>query len=243
MIQLAVSCAYKVSSAYIHRPDNAPYLQEKFFRNDNVFLVLDLWPAQNRGGAASICGRGWTVMFFPPNMTHLPSQWILVVNAIVKSAMRRHWIQLMMNYFQSYSRDCDRVQFLILLHHHGVYGMFEMREESMLKDSFKLSVHRVFQSVGLCPIIRFRSNWHLCHLSMPNNPWNRPQGFALSVLSEADETWILRENRTIGGLMVMISWIRWWRLMILRVTVMRTVMRTVTVTSEKGKDDGRCRAV
>jgi hypothetical protein len=23
----------------------------------------------------------------------------------------------------------------------------------MLKDSFKLSVHRVFQSVGLCPII------------------------------------------------------------------------------------------
>jgi hypothetical protein len=31
--------------------------------------------------------------------------------------------------------------------------MFQMREESMLKDSFKLSVHRVFQSVGLCPII------------------------------------------------------------------------------------------
>jgi hypothetical protein len=86
----------------------------------------------------------------------------------------------------------------------------------------------------------------------PTTPGTVRKGLLLanSVLAEADETWNLRENRTIGGLMVGIEMrgeadgIRWWtqlrllwRLMIPRVTVMRTVTR------EEGKDGGRCRAV
>jgi hypothetical protein len=69
----------------------------------------------------------------------------------------------------------------------------------MLKDAFKLSVHRVFQSVGLCPIITSFVTYQ-----GPTTPGTVRQGLLLgnSVLAEPEETWNLRENRTIGGLMV-----------------------------------------
>jgi hypothetical protein len=80
-----------------------------------------------------------------------------------------------------------------------------MREESMLKDSFKLSVHRVFQSLGLCPIITDSDpTGTFVTYQGPTTPGTVRKGLLLanSVLAEAEETWNLRENRTIGGLMV-----------------------------------------
>jgi hypothetical protein len=76
--------------------------------------------------------------------------------------------------------------------------MFQMREESMLKDSFKLSVRRVFQCwslpyyqiqiqlAPLSPIVTYQG---------PRTPGTVRKGLLLANSS-------LRENRTIGGLMV-----------------------------------------
>jgi hypothetical protein len=83
--------------------------------------------------------------------------------------------------------------------------MFQMREESMLEVSFK----RVFQSVGLCPIIT-DSDPTVVIYQGPTTPGTVRKGLLLanSVFAESDETWNLRENRTIGGLMVGIEMIR-----------------------------------
>jgi hypothetical protein len=46
----------------------------------------------------------------------------------------------------------------------GLDGMFDLRERSLLQDTFRLSVSRVFQSVGLSPM-------DLCYLQRPTDTW------------------------------------------------------------------------
>jgi hypothetical protein len=89
----------------------------------------------------------------------------LVVNAVVKSTMRRHRIQLLMSYFREYRSQCHLAQRATPPMPYpdfdppppsiidGHYGMFDLRERSLLQDTFRLSVSRVFQSVGLSPMV------------------------------------------------------------------------------------------
>jgi hypothetical protein len=103
-------------------------------------------------------------MFLPPNMTHILQPMDLVVNSVVKSAMRRHRILLLMSYFREYRAryymakrsapplpypDFDPPPPSII---DGLNGMYEMRERSLLHERFRESVKRFFQSVGLAPI-------------------------------------------------------------------------------------------
>ena len=48
---------------------------------------------------------GWKAMFLPPNMTHILQPMHLIVNSVLKSAMRRHRIQHLMGYFKQYRAD------------------------------------------------------------------------------------------------------------------------------------------
>jgi hypothetical protein len=75
----------------------------------------------------------------------------LVINAVVKSAMRRRLIELLMEYFRGYQTECRRVQRLPPLPAFyppapssidGLIGMFEMRQQSLLSDSYKLGSFR-----------------------------------------------------------------------------------------------------
>ena len=96
-------------------------------------------------------------------MTHTLQPMDLIVNSVVKSAMRRYRIQHLMGYFKQYRADYHNA----LRGHRdlpmynppaptiidGIKGMFDLREEYLLNDKFQLSVQRVFQSVGLCPLV------------------------------------------------------------------------------------------
>jgi hypothetical protein len=107
---------------------------------------------------------GWTTMFFPPNMTHILQPMDLVVNSVVKSAMRRQRVQLLMDYFTDYKNRYLRATLQPEQVHpifdppsptliEGIIAMYAMREQSLLNDKFRNSVKRVFQSVGLAPIV------------------------------------------------------------------------------------------
>jgi hypothetical protein len=81
---------------------------------------------------------------FPPNMTHLLQPMDLVVNAEVKSAMRRHRIQLLMSYFREYCSQCHLAQRATPRMPYpdfdppppsiidGLHGMFDLRERLLL---------------------------------------------------------------------------------------------------------------
>jgi hypothetical protein len=103
-------------------------------------------------------------MFFPQHDAPAPTYGSCRrPNEVVKSAMRRRRIELLMEYFRDSQTECRRVQRLqpppplpafyppapSLID--GLIGMFEMRQ-SLLSDSFKLSLSPVIQSVGLAPI-------------------------------------------------------------------------------------------
>ena len=87
-------------------------------------------------------------MFFPPNMTHLLQPMDLVVNSVVKSAMRKRRIEMLRMYFRDYQVECRRNQRLQPpLAMPGfdppspsiIDGLIKIRERSLLNDSFKLS--------------------------------------------------------------------------------------------------------
>jgi hypothetical protein len=129
-----------------------------------LLVVDNCGPHKTSVVQQALVTAGWKVMFLPPNMTHLLQPMDLVVNSVVKSAMRKHRIQLLMKYFREYRRDYH------LAHRSsprtypdfnpppplitdGINGMFEMRQNSLLTGKFRASVLQVFQSVGLSPII------------------------------------------------------------------------------------------
>jgi hypothetical protein len=159
-------------------------LQERFFPEELVLLVLDnCGPHKTPAVEQAFILAGWKVMFFPPNMTHLLQPMDLVVNSVVKSAMRKRRIGHLMKYFRTYQAECRQVQRLqpplplpafnppSPTIAHGLDGMFEMREQSLLKDSFKLSLS---QGLSKCWIgahcLKHRSCWYLCSLSRTPHP-------------------------------------------------------------------------
>ena len=106
----------------------------------------------------------WAVMFSPPNMTDILQPMDLVFNSMIKSFMRKQRIEMTMDYFQIFRNLCLQTQrnnpaaelplfnppAPVLLD--GIRAMFQVRE-SFERQDFKHSVKRIFQSVGLAPII------------------------------------------------------------------------------------------
>ena len=102
-------------------------------------------------------------MFFPPNMTHILQPMDLMVNSSIKAFMRIQRIEMTMEYFQLFKNLCTTArrnntpypQFsspapkLV----DGLQGMLRIKQDNFNDETFEQSVTRVFQSVGLAPII------------------------------------------------------------------------------------------
>ena len=82
----------------------------------------------------------------------------------------------------------------------GLIGMFEMREQSLLNDSFKHSLSRVFQSVGLAPIVSSTDPVGTYALYRgPHTPSSLQKRFGLK---EDEALWEERDPNSIGGIML-----------------------------------------
>ena len=88
----------------------------------------------------------------------------LIVNAVVKAAMRKNRIHHILGYFNKYKDDVRASQRLLRNHQSpefrppapciidGVKALFDCLNNQLRQESFQLSVHRVYQSVGLAPM-------------------------------------------------------------------------------------------
>jgi hypothetical protein len=128
--------------------------------------------------------------------------------------MRRHRIQLLMSYFREYRSQCYLAQRATPRMPYpdfdppppsiidGLDGMFDLRERSLLQDTFRLSVSRVFQSVGLSPM---GVKWTQMGPLLPTEAHRHlvvfeETIFAKIVSAAFEDQLIAKETQTIGGL-------------------------------------------
>jgi hypothetical protein len=132
----------------------------------------------------------------------------LVVNSVVKSAMRRHHVQLLMDYFTDYKNRYLRATPQPEQVHpifdppsptliEGIIAMYAMRDQSLLNDKFRNSVKWVFQSVGLAPQRKF-----VTYRGESTPGTIRKEFFETNAISGAENLLDVREIQTVGGLML-----------------------------------------
>ena len=178
-------------------------------------VVDNCGPHKTTAVAQEFEDAGWTVSFLPPNMTHILQPMDLVVNSVVKSTMRRNRIKSMMSYFNMYRETCEALQATtpgalyppfdppapLLVN--GVEAMLGEVKENLNSQSFKSSLERVFQSVGLALII---STTHPDGTFASYQGEGTPAKIRKQLIhrspNENEEIWSLRDTQSIGGLLL-----------------------------------------
>jgi hypothetical protein len=86
----------------------------------------------------------------------------------------------------------------------GIIAMYAMREQSLLNDKFRNSVKRVFQSVGLAPIVSENDpqGTFVTYRGESTPGTIRKEFFETNAISGAENLLDVREIQTVGGLML-----------------------------------------